>query len=130
MTNLDFLTAKYGQLIVDERNNVDIAVLENAITAALDILAQQGVYAMFLWLHQDGNQGGETVRQQLDNFLHDTASPVAINANQHVSACINDVNNALDTVREELTSDVRRMYLIRALFERILVYARHRAKAR
>lgn len=130
MTNLDFLAAKYGQLIVDERGQVDVADIENVITAALDILAQQGIYAMFLWLHQENKTERIPVRQHLDAFLHDAESPVSINPNQHVDGAIgNGVNSALNTVRDALTSDLRHMYMARTMFERILIYARHRAKA-
>lgn len=121
MQNLDYLAAKYGQEL-----GLGTADVENAVTDALNILHEQGVFAMFLWLHEKPNDRG-CVGKTLSRLLQDPESPVRVAQNlydaKHTAA-------ALVLVREQLTRNLKTMFLAKDLVAQTLIYARHAAKAK
>jgi hypothetical protein len=117
MQNLDFLAAKYGQLISGSN-------IENVVTTALDILNLQGVYAMFLWLHEKEERS--IVGEKINEMLHSQQSPIPIPNNVDI---FSGDDAMLFHVREQLTSNIKIMFFAKELINQTLIYARHHAKA-
>ena len=130
--NLDFLAARYGHRIVTERADVAASDLENAVTASLDILAQQGVFALFLWLWANGDPHlkpeREAILSHLGQLFHDSESPIRIASGGSVAPPQVNVAAALETVNQELADNLPKLFLARSLIEQVLIYARHRCK--
>lgn len=126
MTNLDFLSAKYGQQMIDSWSG-DKKVLENGITSALSILNKQGIYAMFLWLHADNKPERGQLGGNVAQMFQDDAMPLPSDA---VLFAPNDVTGSMNRVREQLTQDIRIMFFAKELINQTLIYARYRAKAK
>ena len=133
MQNLDYLTAKYGQAILEEGLQAQnkAKTLGEAATKALAVLHEQGLFAMFLWLHED-KPGRKMVGLKLSAMLtdeHYSVVPGLPDGTAFFGSAPSQVKSALDAVRDHLTKDVTRMLFVKDLVAQALVYARHRAKA-
>jgi hypothetical protein len=125
MSNLDFVAAEHGQKLGKGGNE--------KINDSLDILHHNGIYALFLWLHE-AKEGREAIGKAIDGFLRD----------KEIKPCWNGANGAQDipfymctdpvkallAVRENLTKDLRTMFFIKDLIDCMLTYARHMAKVK
>lgn len=114
--NLDAACAKLGAKLASLGNKDT----ENTITKSLGVLEEQGVYALFLYLHARENKWGSDV---LVNFLREY--PSQQNALLAVYPNNGDVFVALQT----LADDLDKLLFARDLLHRALVYARYHAKA-
>lgn len=129
MENLDYLTATYGQQIIECAHQKEKT--GEACTKALAILHEQGLFAMFLWLH-DAKKEKEcaVIGQKLCAMLHDGDFRLLSQEEQALSFFDSaQPQVALNNVREKLTKDLTRMLFVKDLIAQALVYARHRAKA-
>lgn len=108
--NLDAACAKLGATLGTRD-------AENRITKALGVLEEQGVYAMFLYLHARENNWGSDA---LATFLRQ--NPSQQNA-------LLDTNNDLFAALQTLAGDLDKLLVARDLLHRALVYARYHAKA-
>ncbi|MBT3375857.1 MAG: hypothetical protein HN742_24340 [Lentisphaerae bacterium] len=116
LTNLDWLAAKYGQQIGTASSDMD-----KIVTTALNILHEQGIYAMFLWLRSKTEY--EAAGRFLQALFLDRETPISL------TGPIWAGNEAMDNVRDCLTQNLKTMFLAKDLIARTLVYARHTAKA-
>jgi len=90
---------------------------ENRITKALGVLEEQGVYALFLYLHARENKWGSDA---LATFL---------GQNPTTQTALLGTNNDLFAALQQLAGDLDKLLFARDLLHRALVYARYHAKA-
>lgn len=114
--NLDAACAKLGAKLASSANK-DI---ENSITKSLGVLEEQGVYALFLYLHAREKQWGQTTSNELASFLR--KNPGQQNA-------LLGSNHDLFEALQQLAGDLDKLLFARDLLHRTLVYARYHAKA-
>lgn len=114
--NLDAACAKLGAKLAASANKD----AENSITKSLGVLEEQGVYALFLYLHAREKQWGQTTSNELASFLRQ--NPSSQNA-------LLGTNNDLFTALQQLAGDLEKLLFARDLLHRALVYARYHAKA-
>jgi len=89
---------------------------ENSITKALGVLEEQGVYAMFLYLHA---REKERFSKSLVRFLRSDDVNLLGNTQKHEP--FNDLQN--------LAKSLDDLLFARELLHQVLVYARYHAKA-
>jgi len=149
MMNLDYLAAKYGQQI-----GLDAEVEEKTLSTALNILHEQGIYALFLWLYQKPGEcksrestGSTDPSDSLGLyqkpgercaiiigieklFKENDIYPIKFKGNEFIWNNNNkkQKTDALDTVRNVFTIDLRTMFIAKDLISLTLTYARHAAK--
>lgn len=117
MINLDYIAAKYAGKV-----NVSVEGIENTATSALNILHEQGIYALSVWLLEKKEQNGKAnILDGLDSLLLDAQVPFHLIPGQKFSNP--------DNVREALTQDLKIMFFAKDLIELYLIYVRHLAKA-
>lgn len=125
MVNLDYLAAKYAFQTLAHCGS-DVAKLDHCATSALNILHEQGLYAMFLWLKessrsQQAGPAAEAIVNALDALFHDQDAPFTLATNQHL--------REENVVRDCLTKNLKSMFLAKNLIDLSLIYVRHSAKA-
>ena len=113
MTNLDIRCAELGRKIAQISS-----IEEKTINAALNVLEEQGPYAMFLYFQARHSNVADGVNTQALNFLRD------IFRNQ-----LGDVNNILEAVRR-LAENLDDLLFTRDLLRTALSYARYHLKAK
>jgi hypothetical protein len=113
--NLDAACAKLGADLVSSGNKD----AENVITKALGVLEEQGVYALFLYLHAREKQWGQATSKELASFLREVPS--------RQNALLG--NKDLFAELQILAGDLDKLLFARDLLHRALVYARYHAKA-
>lgn len=116
--NLDAACAKLGAKLAVSSNK-DI---ENSITKALGVLEEQGVYALFLYLHARERNWGPTTSRELASFLR--AQPSKQNA-----LLGTNTNNEPFEALQQLATDLDKLLFARDLLHHVLVFARYHAKA-
>ncbi len=155
MINIDRHAAETSQLIL---NYVDKPVKDGALQAknieklatdALGVLQEQGLYALFLYLlsksgekTQESELGSEelgacVITANLLKLLNhpelkglDSAfangwdkSPPKLNS------CKKDKKDILKHISGQIAADLKRLLLVKSLFEQVLIYTRYGAKA-
>lgn len=121
MVNLDYLAAKYA-FQASRRNAIDFKKLDNDTTTALNILHEQGIYAMFLWLNEKKRENeASALLTILNDLFHDSDAPFSIAADKDL--------RTMNAVSECLTRNLKSMFLAKNLIELTLIYIRHTAKA-
>jgi hypothetical protein len=117
--NLDAACAKLGAKLASSGNKDS----ENSITKALGVLEEQGVYALFLYLHAREKQWGRTTSNELATFLRQNPSQ------QNALLGPNQNNGEVFAALQALAADLDKLLFARDLLHRALVYARYHAKA-
>lgn len=114
--NLDYLCAKHGQNIPKANRDE-----ETMIQKALGVLQEEGLFAFVVFLE---SKKGSTNKEVVGSILGKTAE------------LLNEVGLTKDAndknIREmilDITKDIDSMFLAKDLIERMLIYARYRAKA-
>lgn len=115
--NLDAACAKLGAKLASSGNKDT----ENSITKALGVLEEQGVYALFLYLHAREKQWGQATSNELASFLREQPAKHALLG----GTTTNEPFDALQT----LAGDLDKLLFARDVLHRALVYARYHAKA-
>lgn len=118
MINFDSMAAESARQIIRaarEEKNLKFSDADTRITSAMNILVEQGIYAMFLWLDEKDYRW---ITDPLNKFFKRTDHPLCLrNALPSHEACL------------ELTDSLEKMFLAKQIIEQILTYARHMAKA-
>lgn len=152
MINLDRLAAETSQFILGStdastRNGkLQAKDLEHLTTNALGVLQEQGVYALFLYLLS--RSGDKAKKEELapDEFgscvvlahllgLLNRLELKSLNATfadgwDQTPAQINiDKKKLLEYVSEQIAVDLPRLFLVKSLFEQVLIYTRYGARA-
>ena len=123
MMNLDYLAAKYGQQL-----GLGTLVPESRFSTALNILHEQGIYAMFLWLHNE--KDASDIGVSLQGLFSDADSPVPLSAAAPIWEEANDVDKNMASCRDTFTQTLATMFIAKELISLTLTYARHAAKTR
>ena len=122
--NLDQISAEMGFALVDRLNKITdkekkAKELERTLTKALGILIEDGLFAYAIWLESEDEK--EIIDKSFE-LLKDKANLI-----------VRDYGNSKEKLRkailEEIASDIQKTLLARQLLERMLIYARYRAKA-
>jgi hypothetical protein len=117
--NLDAACAKLGAKLASSGDKDT----ENSITKALGVLEEQGVYALFLYLHAREKQWGPTTSDEIALFLRQTPSK------ENALLGPNPNNGDVFAALQALAADLDKLLFARDLLHRALVYARYHAKA-
>lgn len=119
MHNLDFECMKIAQEILTSSTDKD--KLENNLRKALGVLQEDGVYAMFLWLEDKD----KTVREKLTGLLNEPEiKRYLLNDSERFDEdfailCRNLV---------EVAKDIDKLFFMKKIIERTLIYALYHAK--
>jgi hypothetical protein len=124
MPNLNYIAAQFGQELGYKADKET----KSAIDAAIDVLHRNGIYALFLWLHDD-NKGRKKIGVKLNKILLDSnIKGLAGSPGPNETFYGGAAEAALKLVHEKLTSDLSRMLALKNLMSLMLTYARHAAK--
>jgi len=113
--NLDRLAAESGFNLVEEYRKESKALkeLERVISKSLGILMEEGLFAYSIWLESER----ESIVEECSRGLIKDAK-------------ISQSDKSLrEIVLEEISKNIQKTILSKQLLERMLIYARHRAKA-
>jgi hypothetical protein len=153
IVNLDKLSADFSQKILDLKEQkvekdkfVTPESIEKICTSALGVLQEQGVYASTLFLLSKSGDKNEQKKLSIDEFA--ACGIVAnlikmLNANELKEigcAFANDLDKnttKVNTCKSELlkhiscvvAGDLKKLLLVKSLYEQTLIYARYGAKA-
>jgi len=116
--NLDAVCAKLGAKMATGGTKDT----ENSITKALGVLEEQGVYALFLYLHAREKEWGKKTSTELATFLREQPSK------QNALLGATNNNEPFDALHQ-LATDLDKLLFARDLLHRALMYARYHAKA-
>lgn len=108
--NLDLICAKAGKDIGTPPSKD----LQKAVTDALAVLEEQGVYALFLYLKSKTGNQSENISKPLHDFL----------CKQKL---LSDKENVLES-SPQMFNDIDKLLFARDLLRQTLVYARYHAK--
>lgn len=117
---LDLKCARYGNAIAVALAGVEKDAREKVLNNALDVLREDGVYAMFLYLHvEKKTQAAAGIRNTAYNLLKDSDLWPTLFAEPY----------SLEKIRTGFTNSLDKLLLAKELLENTLVYARYHAKA-
>ena len=125
--NLDQLAALYGQTVVrklkEANKKTKARDIENTITKTLGILQENGVYACFLYLFAKEESRGTTVVQEMLSLL----GKMGFGWDQPQDKL--KPETVLEFIANKVTAQLEPMLLAKETLEKMLIYARYRAKA-
>lgn len=121
--NLDLVCAQWGQEMAQNSSHE----LENLLRNALSVLEEQGVYALFLYLHQEEQKMSKDIFKKLQEFLQQTPKPQPLLAQQQPPA---NEENFLRTLRDCLAGDLDKLLLAQDLLRQTLIYALYHVRAK
>jgi len=128
LINLEPLCARYGSLMIEEKNDSPgFEDQENVITKALAVLAENGLYAMTVFLLSLSNKKTKKYGQNIViRQLHDLWSGELKLIKKQASP---DATSMAKVVREEIAKDLHKLILAKKVTEQALTFARYHAKA-
>jgi len=118
--NLDRISAEIGFDLSDEfkeKSEKEKKELEGIITKVLGILIEDGLFAYAIWLESENKEPHKAIISSSLKLLKDID---LIPDNQ------NDLRNA---ILKNISDSVQKTLLARQVLEKMLVYAKYRAKA-
>lgn len=144
--NLDLICAKWGQQLAQKPSDER----ENLLRNALAVLEEQGVYALFLYLHQEKQAMSNDIFKKLQEFLQQNPRPKPLLAEQQTSEQqtseqqtpeqqtqrektpeqLEKEKKFLEKMREKLTNDLDKLLLAQDLLRQTLVYALYHVRAK
>ncbi len=117
-TNLDRISAEIGFKLVNSfTRKEDFEKLETLVTKAIGVLIEDGLLAYVVWLRSLSDKEKKYTRKIEEG---------SINLLKNI---INTNKDNLITISLKIAEDIQKTLLARQLLERMLVYARYRAKA-
>jgi hypothetical protein len=135
MNNLDYIAAKTGQNIlsslqIDKKENEKSVKkeLEKLINDALLVLHNNGVYACILYLYASEKKK-DVAKKIAEKLLYSVKEALGI-VFENLDEQINEPERVLNIVNEKICNNVDTLFLVKNLWERILIYARYGAKAK
>lgn len=127
--NLDLVCAQWGQEMAQNSSHE----LENLLRNALSVLEEQGVYALFLYLHQEEQKMSKDILKKLQEFLQKTPEPQPLleqpQQPQQRQPQANE-ENFLRTLRDRLAGDLDKLLLAQDLLRQTLIYALYHVRAK
>jgi hypothetical protein len=125
IVNLEPICAEYGRKIIIKDNKIKIKDQENVINKALGVLAENGLYAMAVFLLSCHKK--EYGRKVLSDFLYELWSNNKVQLIDK-KKCKKDPAELLTAVRK-ITDSLPKLILARKVTEQALIFARYHAKA-
>jgi hypothetical protein len=125
IVNLEPICAKYGRKIIIKDNKIKIKDQENIINKALGVLAENGLYAMAVFLLSCHKK--EYGKKVLTDFLYELWSDNKVQLIDKKNFQ-NDPAELLTAVRK-ITESLPKLILARKVTEQALIFARYHAKA-
>jgi len=125
--NLDFQAAKLSQQIIEEtikENLIDSSSVENLVTKTLGVLQENGVYACILYLQSRSSDNDKKISNSVMKNLFKMTELTGIKPPVDSSS-----TDTLEFVSKDICKDLDTLFLIKQLWEQILLYARYGAKA-
>ncbi|HCS77395.1 MAG TPA: hypothetical protein DIW05_06765 [Syntrophaceae bacterium] len=152
MINLDRIAAEASQSILNcigtsaKRNTLQAKDLERLTANALGILQEQGLYAFFLYLLSRSGDEAEGKKLEADEVascvimarllsllnqpeLKHLSAAFANGWDQEPAQINKDKKKILQHVSGQIGGDLRRLLMVKTLFEKALIYTRYGAKA-
>lgn len=125
MQNLDYIAAKCAETILSINNN-NKDELKRVTNTGLSILHQQGIYALFCWLlsEKDKVKIAENLCKMFTGALDGQFILV-----RSLSYQPTNLLNSLNSIKENLTKDLKIMFLARDLISLTLIYTKYMTKA-
>ena len=119
-SNLDRIVAEVGFELADNNKHI-LKEFERIVTKALGILIEDGPLAYAIWLESEGNVD---IIDSSFKLLREKAGVVEGDYGNPKSS-----EKLRKAILNEIAIDVKKTLLARQLLERMLIYARYRAKA-
>lgn len=133
--NLDKLAAERAQKMVGKaQSGVEgvkkpVETLERLVTKALGVLQAQGVYAMILFLFSRSSDEASVATTCIRPQLFQALRGLPGFQDADVPPDKADAETALKFYSEKVLDDLPTLFLVRNLYEQVLIYARYHAKA-
>lgn len=124
MINLEPLCSKYGHRMIINGANIEIKEQENVVTNALNVLAENGMYALCIYLLSCNKK--EYGEKYVLGALQDLWCTAEINL---IPVKSHNMNVMLENVRK-ITENLPKLILARRITEQTLIFARYHAKAK
>jgi hypothetical protein len=124
--NLDYVASQCAQEIVDSADK-HAKTLDILATKTLGVLQEQGVYAMVLFLLSRSKAEEIAISKIMRSSLYKVLEKVP-DFNKDIPGMDQNSNETLKFY-SEITENLERLLLVRALYEKILIYTRFGAKA-
>jgi len=122
--NLDRISAEMGFKLAENFESKDDArKLETLVTKALGVLVEDGLFAYIVWLKSRSEKEEKYCMKIIEfssNLLKDERIALASK---------DDNSKDLQDMALDISTDIQKTLLARQLLERMLTYARYRAKA-
>ena len=119
--NLDRISAVTGFHIVESFNQQeDFEKLETTVNKALGILIEDGLFAYVVWLRSRGEKEKKYTKVIEEKSLE-------LLKDKNIS--LTDKNDLMFAILDDILQYIQKTLLARRLLERMLIYARYRAKS-
>jgi hypothetical protein len=126
IVNLEPICAKYGRKLIIKDNKIKIKDQENVINKALGVLAENGLYAMAVFLLSCHKK--EYGQKVLTECLYKLWSDVEVNLIDK-NKVKSKPDKLLTGIRDEIINFLPKLILARKVTEQALIFARYHAKA-
>jgi hypothetical protein len=126
--NLDRLAAKHAQKIIHLTENKKASDVDNAVTKALGVLQENGVYACFLYLLAKEKENGTIIVEEMLNLLESLDFGWGKPNGNGVEQILQYITDKVLGDSEQ--SSLERLLLAKETLKQMLIYARYGAKAR
>jgi len=120
--NLDMVAAEVGFKLAETfKSKNDAEKLENLITKSLGILIEDGLFACAVWLESRSDKEKEYATE-ISNKCMELLKDERIKLARNETASLREITLSI-------SDSIQKTLLGRQLLERMLIYARYRAKA-
>ncbi len=120
-SNLDRISAQIGFNIVESfKHKEDFEKLETIVNKALGILIEDGLFAYAIWLKSRGDK-----ERKYTKTIENKSLELLKNKNINLT----NKNDLMTAILDDISTNIQKTLLARQLLEKMLIYARYRAKA-
>ena len=124
MVNLDYVAGQYAKRLLSITDGQQKNNKENLLNKALGILAEQGPFALMLWAQ--GNRSGNQGSRKIGDVILD-AFRTLVERELGLKGALSG-QDPLQSFNDRVCQDFGTLMMVRQLFDRTLIYARHYAK--
>lgn len=124
--NLDKIVAEVGfKLAENFKDKDDVKKFENVVTKALSVLVEDGLFAFAVWL-----KSREDMIKYSEKIIN-ACLELLKNRLQIITTEITTENSEvfIDIISNNISESLEKTLFVKQLLERMLIYARYRAKA-
>ena len=107
----------------DKPLSFDSKIFETEITKALGIIVEDGPFAYFIWLKSQDREPHQAMLIQTARILQELNLINKIPANENLKEKLEDA------FLEEISEDLTKTLFVKTIIEKMLIYARYKAKA-